>query len=135
MPWTDTARVEHSRKTGRYPSDMLDQEWALIAPFLPPAKPGGRPRTTDLREVMNAILYLGFERLPVARACRRTSRRRARSRAISTLGAIMGLFATLNGLLAMSRPRELEGREASPTAGVIDCSERQDHRKRRYFGL
>jgi putative transposase len=58
MPWTDTARVEHSRKTGRYPSDMLDREWGLIAPLLPAAKPGGRPRTTDLREVMNAILYI-----------------------------------------------------------------------------
>ena len=59
MPWTDIARLEHNRTTGRYPSDMLDQEWALIAPLLPPAKPGGRPRSTDLREVMNAILYLG----------------------------------------------------------------------------
>ena len=59
MPWDDAARLEHNRNTGRYPSDMLDREWALIAPLLPPGKPGGRPRTTDLREVMNAIQYIG----------------------------------------------------------------------------
>ena len=41
-----------------YPSDLTDEQWELIEPYLPSAKPGGRPRTTDLREVVNAILYL-----------------------------------------------------------------------------
>jgi putative transposase len=41
----------------RYPSDLTDEQWALIAPLLPPAKRGGRPRTADLREVLNALLY------------------------------------------------------------------------------
>jgi putative transposase len=41
----------------RYPSDLTDAQWALIEPLLPPAKPGGRPRTTDLREVVNALSY------------------------------------------------------------------------------
>lgn len=41
-----------------YPSDLTDAEWALLAPLMPPARPNGRPRTTDLREVVNAILYL-----------------------------------------------------------------------------
>ena len=58
MPWNDTARVEHRRNCSDYPSDLTDQEWALIAPLLPPAKPGGRPRTTDLRAVVEAILNL-----------------------------------------------------------------------------
>ncbi len=40
-----------------YPTDLTDREWALIAPLLPPAKPGGRPRSTDLREVLNALSY------------------------------------------------------------------------------
>jgi putative transposase len=41
----------------RYPSDLSDAEWALLAPLLPPATPGGRPRSTDLREVLNAVGY------------------------------------------------------------------------------
>ena len=41
-----------------YPTDLTDEQWALIEPFLPPAKPGGRPRQTDLRDVVNALLYL-----------------------------------------------------------------------------
>jgi putative transposase len=41
-----------------YPSDLTDEQWKLIAEFLPPPLPGGRPRKTDLREVVNAILYL-----------------------------------------------------------------------------
>jgi putative transposase len=42
----------------RYPSDLTDAQWALLEPWIPPAKPGGRPRTTDMREVVNAIFYL-----------------------------------------------------------------------------
>jgi len=42
----------------RYPSDLSDQEWALLEPLLPPAKLGGRPRSVDLREVLNALFYL-----------------------------------------------------------------------------
>jgi putative transposase len=41
-----------------YPSDLTDEEWKILEPLIPPAKPGGRPRITDLREVINAILYL-----------------------------------------------------------------------------
>ena len=58
MPWTDAARREYRRKTSRYASDMTDAEWALIEPFMPPKNRLGRPRTADLREVMNAILYM-----------------------------------------------------------------------------
>ena len=46
-----------TRKRKRYPSDMTDEQWALIEPLLPAARPGGRPRTVDLREVVNALLY------------------------------------------------------------------------------
>ena len=42
----------------RYGTDLSDAAWALVAPLLPPARPGGRPRTTDLRAVLDAILYL-----------------------------------------------------------------------------
>src|SRR5258708_17569030 len=41
-----------------YPSDLNGQEWAILEPLIPPAKPGGHPRPTDMREAINAILYL-----------------------------------------------------------------------------
>ena len=42
----------------RYPSDLTDQQWAILEPLLPPAKPGGRRRSVDLREVLNALFYV-----------------------------------------------------------------------------
>lgn len=41
-----------------YPTDLTDEQWKLVEPFLAEAKPGGRPRETDLREVLNALFYL-----------------------------------------------------------------------------
>jgi putative transposase len=41
-----------------YPSDLTDQEWAILEPLIPKALPGGRPRTTNMREVLNALFYL-----------------------------------------------------------------------------
>jgi putative transposase len=45
-------------KTPTYPTDLTDGQWQLIEPLLPKAKTGGRPRTTDLRRVVNGIVYL-----------------------------------------------------------------------------
>ena len=56
--WTDSARRQYQRSGPRYASDLTDAEFALIEPMLPAAKRGGRHRTTALREVLNAILYL-----------------------------------------------------------------------------
>lgn len=58
MPWNETTRKQYSRKTARYESDLTDAEWALLQPLLPPPSRRGRPRRVDLREVVNAILYL-----------------------------------------------------------------------------
>jgi len=41
-----------------YPSDLTDEQWARIAPLIPPAKPGGRPRSVNMREILNAIWYV-----------------------------------------------------------------------------
>jgi putative transposase len=41
-----------------YPSDLNDLQWNIIAPLIPPAKPGGRPRSVDMREILNAVLYV-----------------------------------------------------------------------------
>jgi len=59
MAWSGIARLEHSRDGLRYPSDLTDREWALISPFIPPAKTGGGRRSTDMRETVNARLYIG----------------------------------------------------------------------------
>src|ERR1700694_1440694 len=56
--WTDTTRARHERAGDRYASDLTDAEWATLAPLIPAARRGGRRRTTDMREVMNALLYL-----------------------------------------------------------------------------
>jgi putative transposase len=41
----------------RYPSDLTDEQWQVLEPLIPPAKPGGRPRTTSMREVINTLFY------------------------------------------------------------------------------
>ena len=45
-------------KPKRYPSDLTRTQWERLKPQLPPAKPGGRPRAVDLREILNGIFYL-----------------------------------------------------------------------------
>jgi putative transposase len=118
MAWNDTAREEYKRTGSGYPSDMTDREWAIIEPVLPPAKRGGRPRTTDLRKVMNAILYIassGCQWRMLPRDFPPVSTVRVYFYAWRN----MGLWSTINQLLVMS-VREIEGREASPSAGVID---------------
>ena len=85
MPWDDTARREHARRAERYASDLTDREWSLIAPFPPPPRRQGRPRTADLREVMNAILYMA-RRAASGACCRRIFRPVRPSSAISMNG-------------------------------------------------
>jgi transposase len=58
MPWTETTRAEYRRSGLRYASDMTDAEWVLIARRLPPRRRLGRPREVDLRQVLQAILYI-----------------------------------------------------------------------------
>ena len=56
--WTKETRGRYDRRGLRYPSDLTDAEWALIAPMIPPAKRGGRRREVDVREVLNGLLYV-----------------------------------------------------------------------------
>ena len=53
---TQTRKFPMNRKP--YPSDLTDAEWSILEPLIPPAKPGGHPRTTNMRAVVNAIFYL-----------------------------------------------------------------------------
>ena len=47
-----------NRTRNPYPTDLTDEQWAILAPLMPPAKPGARPRSVDMREVLNTILDL-----------------------------------------------------------------------------
>ena len=58
MPGTEITRPQYERESARYASDLKNKEWDLVALLLPLAKNLGRPRTTDLREVVNALLYM-----------------------------------------------------------------------------
>ena len=60
-PIRGTSGAERRRsgmRTHHYPSDVTDAQWALIEPHLPPEPGGGRPRKTDMRDVLDAILYI-----------------------------------------------------------------------------
>src|SRR3712207_8307785 len=56
--WTAADRERYGRAGLRYPSDLTDGEWALIAPLIRPAKRGGRRRSVVVREVMDGLLYV-----------------------------------------------------------------------------
>jgi putative transposase len=48
----------------RYPTDLTDAQWSILAPLIPSPKPGGRPRSIDMREVVNAIFYVLRDGIP-----------------------------------------------------------------------
>jgi transposase len=118
MAWTETTRRDYVRKACRYASDVTNREWEYIAPFMPSPRRLGRPRKTDMREVMNALLYIAstgcqWRMLPKDfPPCSTVQRYFYEWRAT-------GLWARINHHLVMET-RELEGKEASPTAGAID---------------
>lgn len=118
MSWTDSARARHARSAERYATDLTDDEFALIGPHLPAPKRLGRPREVDLREVLNAILYLLRTGCPW----------RLLPKEFAPKSTVFGYFRrlwqdgtwpTLHALLVMAA-REQAGREASPSAGIID---------------
>jgi transposase len=116
--WTETTRKQYERSGLRYASDLTEAEWALIAPFLPGSKRLGRPRSTELRDVVNAIHYMArtgcqWRLVPKEFPPRSTIQRYFYAWRES------GLWQRINHELVM-RAREAAGREASPSAGVID---------------
>src|SRR3954451_7324200 len=56
--WTNENRARYDRSKLRYPSDLADTEWAIIAPLIPPAKRGGNKRTVVEREIVNGLMYI-----------------------------------------------------------------------------
>jgi putative transposase len=101
-----------------YPSDVSDAEWDVIAPLLPAAKAGGRPRTTSLRDVVNAIFYVSrggvaWRMLPKDFPAYQTTYRYFR--AWSKDGTWDKVHEALR-----DRLRQKVGRGASPSAAIID---------------
>lgn len=116
--WTETTRQQYRREDLRYASDMTDAEWALIEPHLPAAKRLGRPRQVPLREVVAALLYLLRTASPWRLLPRDFPKRSTVQRYFYAWQA-EGVWETIHFLL-LQQARERAGREASPSAGVID---------------
>jgi transposase len=118
MAWTGIRRPKYRREGLRYASDTTDEEWALIESHLPSPASRGRTRETDLRDAVNAIYYIAqsgcqWRMLPKNFPPYSTVQRSFydwRNR---------GIWQAINHVLLME-VREAAGREASPTAGVID---------------
>lgn len=116
--WTETTRGDYERRSGRYATDLTDKEFGLIEDMLPERKRLGRPRTTDFHDVLNAILYLlrtgcQWAMLPKDFPPSGTVYEYFRSWKRD------GVWARVHHKLLVE-VREHCGREASPTAGIID---------------
>jgi transposase len=116
--WTTKNRNRYDRSRLRYPSDLTDDEWALVAPLIPPAKPGGNKRTVDLREVMNGVMYIlstGCQ----WRAIPKDLPPRSTVHDYLDLWSYDGTLDRIHHALYVAC-REQEQREASPTVAIID---------------
>ena len=119
MSWTEITRIKYRRDGLRYASDTTDEEWALIEPHMPARFRVGRPRETKMRAVLDAIFYI------IETGCQW----RMLPKDFPPFTTVQGYFhqwrddgrwELINHHLLM-QAREVAGREASPSAGVIDC--------------
>jgi putative transposase len=116
--WTPTTRQQHNRDHLRYGSDLSDAEWRIIGPFMPSPAKTGRPRLWPMREIMNAVFYV------LRSGCAWRLLPKDFPPMTTVYGWFLrfrrdGLFETINHYLVM-QDRERVGREASPSAAVID---------------
>lgn len=116
--WTAENRPRYNRDKLRYPSDLTDEEWTHIEPLIPPAKPGGGKRRVDIREVADGVMYV------LSTGCQwRSLPKDLPPR--STVHDYLSLW-TWDGTLdrihhaLYVKCRENAGRDASPTACIID---------------
>ena len=118
MPWTDAARRQYARPAERYATDLTDDEFALIGPHLPAPNRRGRPREVDLGEVLNAIPYLLRTGCPWRLLPKEFP---PRSTVFGCFRRLWedGTWPAIHAMLVMAA-RERAGKEASPTAGIID---------------
>ena len=105
-----------------YATDLINQEWEILAPLLPPAKPGGRPRSTDLREVLNALRYWlrsggAWHLLPHDFPLWKTVYHYWRAWRLTW--RLSGDWERIHATLR-ERTRVRAGREPTPSAGIVD---------------
>ena len=101
-----------------YPTDLTDKEWAIIEPLIPPPRPGGRPRSADMREVLNAIFYvlrggISWRMLPHDLPPWKTVYHYFRA------WRIEGVWEDISEVLR-ERVRVQQGRDPTPSAAIID---------------
>jgi transposase len=116
--WTNENRGRYERSGLRYPSDLTNEEWALVEPLIAPARRGGAKRTVDVREVVNGLMYV------LSTGCQW----RAIPKDLPPRSTIYDYFdlwswdGTLDRIhdALYARCREAASREASPTAAIID---------------
>jgi transposase len=116
--WTKLNRERYDRRHLRYPSDLTDEEWSLVAPAIRPAKRGGNKRTVDVREVVNGLLYV------LSTGCQW----RAMPKDLPPRSTVHGYFdrwdqdGTLDRIhhALYVKCRDLADADASPTAAIID---------------
>ena len=116
--WTNENRARYDRSRLRYPSDLTDEEWSLIERLIPPAKTGGGKRSVDLRAVVNGLMYVlstGCQ----WRAIPKDLPARSTVHDYLDLWDYDGTLERIHHTLYVAC-REQAGREASPTAAIID---------------
>ena len=116
--WTTENRPRYDRDKLRYPSDLTDEEWLLIEPLIPPAKRGGRKREVVVREVVNGLMYV------LSTGCQwryipKDLPPRSTVHDYFTRWNYDGTIEKIHDALFVEC-RAAIGREASPTACVID---------------
>src|SRR3954470_15033720 len=116
--WTPENRSRYDRSKLRYPTDLTDDESALIGPLIPPAKRGGNKRTVDMREVVNGLMYI------LGTGCQWS----ALPKDLPPRSTVSGYVLRWEWDRTLDRMhhalyvtcRERANREASPTAAIID---------------
>lgn len=106
------------RASSAYPSELSDHEWAILAPLLPPARPGGRPRTVDLRKILNGIFHIlrsGCQWRMLPREYGPWSTIYAYFRRWRLSGTWEQLHTTLR-----ERVHQQAGRQPTPSAAILD---------------
>ncbi len=116
--WTNENRGRYDRSRLLYPSDLTDEEWALVEPFIPPARHGGNKRTVNVRAAVNGLMYVlstGCQ----WRAIPKDLPPRSTVYDYFDLWSWDGTLDRIHDALYL-RCRQAASREASPTAAIID---------------